>query len=218
MGAALLALFMLVAALVWLRPNTPEEPPTYERTLLWFYDRANPSGTGFAAILEEDRQKGRLTAVAFLTPAEVQEMFGSGSSARKVQQQIASTVNRQIHHRFFVSYQAIEVLVKAAGGIAVDGRQMDGPASTAYLRENPGQDPDRGLRLMQALAEAMNRQFALSVREGMGLAGEVDTDLDFAQVPDVLSRWHGYEQPVMGQVGQLNEEAVRSFLHPDPEP
>jgi hypothetical protein len=217
MGGALLLLFAGVAALVMLMPSGPKEVPPYERTLLWLFDGEKPSAGGVAAIIEEAHQEQKLQAVSFPAPPEALAVFRSKSSARKAQDEVAKLAGRKVHHRFFLPYSVIEVLIKATGGIQVEGRTLDGPTAIRYITEDPVKGPDRAVQVMLAIADAaMNKQFNMSAGEGLKLAGDLDTDMDLMSLPEVFQRWNSYPAPKIVTVPQLTPDAVKDLLHPDP--
>lgn len=217
MGGGILALLLGVVALVLLMPSKPREVPPYERTLLWVYDSANPSGSGVGAILEEAHQEQRLSILAFPAPPEALAVFKSKDNAKKAQQQVATLAGRKVHHRLFLPYSVIEVLIKATGGIEVEGRHMDGPTAVRFITEDETKAPDRAQKVMLAVADAaMNKQFSLSTGEALRLAGQVETDMDLMGLGDVFGRWNSYGEPKAVQLQKLTPEAANPWLQPDP--
>lgn len=217
MGAGILVLLLGVAALVVLMPKSSKEPPTYERTLLWIYDGENPTGSGVGAIMEEAHQEGRLVAVSFPAPQQAREVFDNKYDAKKAQQQVAALAGRELHHRVFLPYSVIEVLVKATGGIEVESTTMDGPTAIRYITEDAAKGPDRALKVMLAVSDsAMYKQFNLSAGEALKLAGQIETDMDMMKIPEMLQRWSGYQSPKIVQAEKLTPEAVKELFRPDP--
>lgn len=219
MGAGILVLLLGVAALVMLMPSAPKEDPDYERTLLWIYDGENPSGSGVAAILEEAHKESGLVAVSFPAPAQAREVFTSQGKAKRATEQVAALSGREIHNRVFLPHQVVEVLIKATGGIELDGQSMDGPAAIRYITEDAAKGADRALKVLLAVADAaMYKQFSLSTGEALKLAGQIETDMDLMKFPEVLQRWSSYQNPQIVQVDELTPAAVQDLLHPDPVP
>lgn len=218
MGAGILALLLGVAALVVMMPSSgPKEKPLHERTLLWIYDKENPTGSGVGAIMEETEQEGRLVAVSFPAPERARQLFERQSDAKKVQAEVAALAGREVHHIVFLPHSVIEVLIKATGGIEVDGQTMDGPTAIRHITEDAAKGPDRALQVMLAVSDAaMYKQFNLSAGEALRLAGQIKTDLDLMKFPEVLQRWSSYQNPQIVMVEKLTPEAVQGLLQPDP--
>lgn len=217
MGGALLLLFAGVAALIMLMPSGPREIPPHERTLLWIYDGENPGAGGVGAVIEEAHQEQKLQAIAFPAPPEVLAVFQRQSQAKKAQAAVADLVDRKVHHRFFLPYSVIEVLIKATGGIEVEGKGYDGPSAIRFITEDPAKGPDRAVKVMLAISDAaMNKQFNMSAGEGLKLAGQVETDMDLMKLPEVFQRWNSYPSPKIVTVPRLTPDAVKELLYPDP--
>lgn len=217
MGGALLLLVAGVVALVMLMPSEPKEVPAQERTLLWLFDGANPSSGGVAAIIEESHQTQQLQAVSFPAPPEALAVFKSKDSARRAQGEVAKLADRKLHHRFFLPYSVIEVLVKATGGIEVEGQAMDGPTAVRFIKEDPAKGPDRAVQVMLAISDAaMNKQFNMTAGEGLKLANQIDTDMDLMSLPTVFQRWNSYQAPKITSIPALKPETVKDLLKPDP--
>lgn len=218
MGAALVVLIAGVIALAMLRPKAA--PPDPERTLLWLYDPQNPSGSAVAAVIEESPSQQVLRLVGFPAPAALVQLqaIEGGRAGRLIQEQLAGALNRQIHHRVFLPHGVVTQLIDAAGGIAVHGRDLSGAGAVAWLQEDPQDQPRRAALIMLALAEAATtRGVNMGVREGLALAGQIDTDLDLLAIPDVLARWSQYPAPAVEAVpAGADLSPVQERLLPDP--
>lgn len=216
MGAGILLLLAGVVALVMLQPSQPKELPPYERTLLYLYDGNNPGGPGVASILEEAHTEGQMVAISFPAPDSARALFKSKSSARQVQSEIEALAGHKLHHRVFLPYQVVEVLINAFGSITVDGQEINGAAAVAYIQADEATGPARALQVMMAISDAaMDRVPNMGVSEGLKLANQVSTDIDLMKIPDFLGRWANYPSPQITSLNKLAPEAVADLLHPD---
>jgi hypothetical protein len=217
MGGALVLLVVGVLLLAKLAGgNGGGPPPEPERTVIWLFDPANESAPAQAILLEESRLAGKLSAVAFAAPADLQAVHG-GSHGSRAQKELAAQVGREVHNRVFLPYSVVVTLIDAASGVKVEGRDMDGVEAITYVRQGGDAGPDRAARVMLALADAVNTKgISMGVSDGLRLAGQVDTDIDLMGIPDVLARWSQYQNPNVAAVPDL--EAAKALLAPDQQP
>lgn len=218
MGAGVLVLFAGILALVLLQPKrAPRVAPDPERTLLWLYDSSNPGSAANATVIEESRSDGTLVAVAFVAPDEALQAFGPQKSSRKVQEFLATQLDRKLHHRVFLPYSVVATLIDAADGITVDGQAMRGADAVAYITAGDQQSASRATAVMLALSDQVYYYgLNMGVREGLSLARQVDTDFDLMSIPDVLGRWSGYDNPSVQAPATSDPAALQALLTPDP--
>jgi hypothetical protein len=216
MGGALAVLLLGVVALIALTPGSKNKvAPDPERTVLWLYDDAAPAGPAAVAIIEESRSQSRLAAVPFAAPEEAVKAYG-GKSSKKAQEALASMLGRQLHHRVFMPYSVVSTLINAAGGIAVEGRKLDGAGAVAWIKEGAENSPVRAAQVMMGLAQAVSANgVQMSASEGLGLARRVDTDLDLMAIPDVLGRWSEYVTPRVEHPVAQDAASLQKLLLPD---
>lgn len=211
LGAGALVLLAGIIALIFVARKPAQGPADPERTLLLVYDGANPAGTLSAAVIEESRSNASLAAYSF-PPPEGMKSGVAAQEVRKVQSDFAALVKRQVHHRVYLPYSVVSTLVDAAGGIDVDGKALTGDQAVAVIRESKG---DRSVSVLLALGDAVGRRGVnMSVSQGLGLARQVETDLDLMGMPDVLGRWNGYSAPKVEKVADL--ETLSRILLADP--
>lgn len=198
LGAGVALLLVGVLVLAKLAPQKQGgPPPDPERTVIWLYDLASPTTPGQVIILEESRSQQTMTLVALTAPADLQAVFG-GAHGAKAQEQLGLQAGRKIHHRVFLPYSVVAILVDAAQGISVSGREFGGADAVGYIRNGGDMGPDRASRVMLALAEAVSRRgIDMSASEGFRLARQVETDIDLTVIPDVLTRWSRYTNPTV---------------------
>lgn len=218
MGAGVALLFAGILAFVMLRPSPgPYVAPEHERTLLWIYDDAASGKAASAAVIEESRSRGALTAVTFPAPEEAADLFVRGQSGRKVQDFLEGKLQRRLHHRAFLTYSVVARLVDAAGGIPLEGKTVNGVGALAYLRAGGPDASGRATEALLALSRAVSQNgVSMGVSEGLSLARQVDTDFDLTALPDVLARWSRYASHGLHTVPQGDLADVTERLQPDP--
>jgi hypothetical protein len=217
MGAAVAVLFLGIIALVMLSPKPgPYVAPDPERTLLWLYDQGNPS-VAAAAIIEESRSRGAFVAVPFTPNQEMARSFAASKSGSKVREELEGQLQHKLHHRAIMPYSVVSTLVDAFGGIAVEGKSMNGAEAVAYIGDGGSGSAQRATGVMLALSAAVTqRQPNLGLGEALALARQVDTDMDLTALPDVLARWSSYTSPRVQAAPTGEPAAIARLLLPDP--
>jgi hypothetical protein len=218
MGAALALLAVGVVALIMLQPEKGP-PPDPERAVLWLYDASaqGQNQSAVAIVIEESRSRGQLAAVPFRPGSDLST--AAASSPKKAQDLLQTQLERKLHHRVFLPYSVVSLLVDAAGGIRVDGQAMSGAQAVAYVAEGGDKAAQRAASVMLAMAKAVNENGVdMSASEGLRLARQVDTDIDLMAIPDVLSRWSGYSSPRVLTPSAGETSAIRAVLLPDGQP
>lgn len=216
MGAGVAVLLIGVVALALLMKTAPYVPADPERTLLWIYEAGNPGGPGALTVIEESRSRSALTAVPFPAPEAARTVYAE-QGGRRAAENVAALLQRRIHHRVFLPLTVVSTLIDAAGGISVEGKELNGSAAMAYLREGGYQGARRATLVMLALSEAVStRGVNMGVSQGLSLAQQVDTDLDLTAIPDVLGRWSSFAAPRVTAPSGADAAALQKLFLPDP--
>jgi hypothetical protein len=214
MGAGLLVLLLGVLALALLRKPTSRTTADPERTLIWLYD--TPTGTTAAAIIEESRSLGTISAVPFTPNSEAQQYFAK-EKATRTQSFLADKLGRSVHHRIFLTYAVLAKLVDAASGVTVNGQVYKGAAAVAWIKGSKEEGAQRATQVMLALPDAMALNgMNIGVSEGLSLASAVDTSFDLMSLPNVFQRWSDYGQPQVANLANSDYASVQAALKPDP--
>jgi hypothetical protein len=219
MGAGLLLLFVGIFALVKLSPSQgPRERPAHERTLLWVYDRSQKAGPAIGIVIEESRQAGTLSAVAFPVPEAIRQTYAT-KGPRQAQTALQAELGRQLHHRIWLPYSVLGVLIDASGGVDVGGKRLSGEEAEAYITASGTDGSARGTAVLLGLVDGVARRgIELSAGKALSLANQIDTDYDLTAMPDVFGGWASYAQPKVTSVGSFDQAAISGALQPDPAP
>lgn len=214
LGGGLGLLLAGVLAVVLLAPD-PKQKPDPERTVLWLYDAANPTGEAVAVVVEESGSRQRLVIVPLLVPGDVQATFAD-RGARKGRDLLTERLGRRLHHHVMLPYTVLQSLVDGAKGLSVDGWSLDGAKAVAYVKDGGNSAPNRAASVMLALADAVAAHgLELSPSEGFRLARQVETDLDLMLVPEALSRWSRFGNPQVKLSMGDDLSLVKHHLLPD---
>lgn len=216
MGAAVLLLFVGIFALVKLSPaKAPRVRPENERTLLWVYDRGDKAGPALGIVIEESRTAGRLSAVAFPVPESIRQTFVT-RGARQAQLALEAEMGRKLHHRIWLPYSVLGVLIDASGGVDVSGKRLAGEEAEAYITTGGDNGAARATQVLLGLVDGISqRGIELSVSKGLSLANQLDTDYDLTAMPDVFGGWASYRPQVVSQA-TFDKAAISQALQPDP--
>lgn len=219
MGAGVLLLFVGIFALVTLSPDkAPRERPANERTLLWVYDRSQKSGPAIGIVIEESHEARRLSAVAFPVPESIRQTFAT-RGARQAQIALETELGRKLHHRIWLPYSVMGVLIDASGGVDVGGKRLTGEEAEAYISEGGENGAARATDLLLGLVDGISqRGIELSVSKGLSLANQIDTDLELTAMPDVFGGWASYATPQVVSFKQYDKAQIGQGLQPDPAP
>jgi hypothetical protein len=217
MGAGVLVLFIGIAALVMLRPKPgPTVKPDPERTLLWVYDRAAKSGPALGIILEESRSAGTLSAVAFPVPDGIRQVYAN-EGPRRAREAVQAELGRAIHHRLWLPYSVLTVLIDAASGVDVRGNRLSGAQAEKYIAEGGEGAPARATEVLLGLVDGVSRRgIDLSMRQALGLANQIDTDFDLTAMDQVFGDWSAYANPRVVAVATFDKAAILKALREDP--
>lgn len=219
MGAGVLLLFVGIFALVKLSPSkAPREVPANERTLLWVYDRSDKAGPAFGIVIEEAHEAGRLAAVAFPVPESIRQTYASRGT-RQAQAALAAEIGRGLHHRVWLPYSVLGVLIDASGGVDLSGKRLTGEEAEAYIASGGENGAARATEVLLGLLDGVSqRGIELSVSKGLSLANQLDTDYDLMAMPDVFSSWASYAAPQVSTQTAYDPAAIGQALRPDPAP
>lgn len=219
MGAAVLVLFVGIFALVKLSPQkAPRVRPANERTLIWLYDRGNKAGPALGIVLEESREAGRLTAIAFPVPEAIRQTFAT-RGARPAQSAVEAEIGRKLHHRIWLPYTVLGVLIDASGGVDAGGKRLTGEEAEAYITSGGDNAAARATNVLLGLVDGISqRGIDLSVSKGLSLANQLDTDFDLTSMPDVFGGWASYAHPQVVSQSTYDKAAISQALQPDPAP
>lgn len=216
MGAALLLLFVGIFALAKFTPKSaPRVRPANERTLLWLYDRGDKGGPALGIVIEESREAGRLSAVAFPVSEEIRQTFAS-RGARQAQLALEKGIGRQLHHRIWLPYSVLGVLIDASGGVDAGGNRLTGEEAGAYITSGGEATSARASEVLLGLVDGISRRgIELSMSKALSLAGQLDTDYDLTSMPDVFGGWSSYT-PTVTAVNSYDTVGISQVLQPDP--
>lgn len=230
LGVVLVVLVGGVIALA-LRGQPPAAGP--DRVALWLAQVGRPEADrrDMVLLVEERRAEAVLNIVVL--PARLQvagrslALFPARGAGRQAVAALQQAVGRRVRYYAVMPEAPLAQLVGLAGGLAVDGRTLDGAAAVAYLfgEASVATRMERAPRLLLAVLEAAAAgRMRLGVGDLLALAGQVETDLPLLELPDRFARWAGYQarvapapgQPAAGEVWDLDLPALQGLLSPDP--
>lgn len=219
MGAGVLVLFVGIFALVKLSPSkAPRVRPANERTLLWVYDRSQKDGPALGIVIEESREAGRLSAVAFPVPESIRQTYAT-RGARQAQTALEKEIGRKLHHRIWLPYSVLGVLIDASGGVDASGKRLTGEEAEAYITAGGDNGSARATEVLLGLVDGVSRRgIELSMSKALSLANQLDTDFELTGMPDVFGGWAGYVSPQVSTQTTYDPAAVGQALQPDPAP
>lgn len=219
MGAGVLLLFVGIFALVKLRPDpTPRERPANERTLLWVYDRSQKAGPALGIIIEESHVARSLSAVAFPVPDSIRQTYAA-RGPYQAQIALETELGRKLHHRIWLPYSVLGVLIDASGGVDVAGKRLTGEEAEAFISTGGEKGSARATEVLLGLVDGISqRGIELSVSKGLTLANQIDTDYDLSAMPDVFGGWSSYAQPRVVSLTAFEKAGISQALQPDPAP
>lgn len=218
MGAGVLLLFVGIFALVKLSPSkAPRVRPANERTLLWVYDRSDKAGPALGIVIEESHEAGRLSAVAFPVPDSLRETYAK-RGVRQAQSALEAEIGRKLHHRIWLPYSVLGVLIDASGGVDAGSKRLTGEEAEAYITSGGDSSAARATEVLLGLVDGISqRGIELSVSKALSLANQLDTDYDLSSMPNVFGGWSGY-RPTVSVIPSYDAPAITQALQPDPAP